>query len=937
MPGYLSNDPFTPSIAQSIRNQRSSSNVGGMDDVGLPQFTRQELYQNQIRNQQGADTRRLVLPSWPPYHAALDHDTHHTHWSPPNTLPPSNYQPAQVISPANVYDESHRLWPGKKSGLRWSKVLPPRLDDSESPEERSAPQLPNDISIPPLPYLPMPRPPMDMPTRHSAPSGSADLVDGPFTPGAPLTPNMDEFDLENTHHPRGKMLERLPSAIYTNPNRAGDSSDDGDSSVPAARLNSIAGTEHSIRSHSSYEITVEPPSNPGSPSAQPHWEEFNSTSPSMGPYQGSTNLTPRSHTWEPPEVFASQPYTDASPVGLLPPKNSIIFEGMPPVSGSSAIDTNTSTSGVLSATTPIFKSPYRPLPQPPLPAPDLKAEPGVEASTPETLTADLSSASTYRAHDSVSAALSRIEPLGASHWRGSGRTPKRLPQESFPMISGSPIFQPIHSRRRIPTASSTPSSTSLSLEPAEPMVVPDQPVLQTPPLSEAKHLNHIRSSPPLRSATSPDFSGSHTPPSYSVPYLFTPLRKSWVIPRADRDTTCAGEGEDPIPALTAQDYVITFVTATLPRQIYLHFLLRLPSLYFSRVDRIFKATNLTMEEIKEMALQATAEESKNIQYDMLQGGHQLVPEPTKLSPAYQSLKSGWEHFIDNLMREWKTLNIVSVLLLSAIMTMFQIQGAAQDLLTRYMAFWSLLCALMSVLYGCLFIIRFGTMRKASKAAEWALEAQRSQTVIWNVWVMLAMPIVWLAWSILTFIACIMSFMWRVQANPPSDFVFSATTTTEFAFRVFICGVLGIGVVYGALIMNTFRRYGAQMDEAWQRRVESYLGHIYNIPQLSDPLPPPRYPHTSRSAAYQGSSRAQYRSSSESDSDSGHTPELTAAIGARDVRFDAPEPIMVPPPAEYQLKHWYGGTELQEITTQAKSPDRFSKQWATPSPNSRSVH
>ncbi len=54
------------------------------------------------------------------------------------------------------------------------------------------------------------------------------------------------------------------------------------------------------------------------------------------------------------------------------------------------------------------------------------------------------------------------------------------------------------------------------------------------------------------------------------------------------------------------------------------------------------------------------------------------------------------------------------------MTMFQIQGAAEDPVTRYLAFWSLICALLSLLYGCLFSVRFATMRKAYKAAEWAL-------------------------------------------------------------------------------------------------------------------------------------------------------------------------------------------------------------------------
>ncbi len=60
------------------------------------------------------------------------------------------------------------------------------------------------------------------------------------------------------------------------------------------------------------------------------------------------------------------------------------------------------------------------------------------------------------------------------------------------------------------------------------------------------------------------------------------------------------------------------------------------------------------------------------------------------------------------------------LLHSAILTVLQISGAADDPITRYLALLSLLCALMSLLFGCMYIIRFGTMRKTYKAAEWAL-------------------------------------------------------------------------------------------------------------------------------------------------------------------------------------------------------------------------
>ena len=103
------------------------------------------------------------------------------------------------------------------------------------------------------------------------------------------------------------------------------------------------------------------------------------------------------------------------------------------------------------------------------------------------------------------------------------------------------------------------------------------------------------------------------------------------------------------------------------------------------------------------------------------------------------------------------------------MTILQIESAAANPLTRFSALLSLVCAFMSLIYGCLYIIRFGTMRKTHKAAEWAnvseysshvhsatssadshdstsQESERTSTsIFWNVWVMLAMPAVWLGW------------------------------------------------------------------------------------------------------------------------------------------------------------------------------------------------
>ncbi|KIJ40024.1 hypothetical protein M422DRAFT_174253, partial [Sphaerobolus stellatus SS14] len=172
-----------------------------------------------------------------------------------------------------------------------------------------------------------------------------------------------------------------------------------------------------------------------------------------------------------------------------------------------------------------------------------------------------------------------------------------------------------------------------------------------------------------------------------------------------------------------------------------------------------------------------------------------------------NLRRNWDSFIDSVLREWKTCNVISVLLLSAILTILQIESAADDPLTRYSALTSLICALMSLLYGGVYIICFSRMKRTHKAAVWAEEAQRSKTSLWwNVWVLLAMPTVWLAWSLISYLICIMAFVWRTgTANEPT----SPPLSSESALvpRIIISSILTVGLIYFGFIISTLRRYG----------------------------------------------------------------------------------------------------------------------------------
>jgi len=117
------------------------------------------------------------------------------------------------------------------------------------------------------------------------------------------------------------------------------------------------------------------------------------------------------------------------------------------------------------------------------------------------------------------------------------------------------------------------------------------------------------------------------------------------------------------------------------------------------------------------------------------GGHQGT---AGVSGAAANGFDSWEAFIDSLLREWKTLNVVSALLTPCVsfcspfqynrvfffkcrtlLAILQIPEAADDPITRSTALLSLICALMSLSYGCIYIVRFGTMRSMYRASRWA--------------------------------------------------------------------------------------------------------------------------------------------------------------------------------------------------------------------------
>ncbi|KAG8992089.1 hypothetical protein FRB94_012015 [Tulasnella sp. JGI-2019a] len=235
----------------------------------------------------------------------------------------------------------------------------------------------------------------------------------------------------------------------------------------------------------------------------------------------------------------------------------------------------------------------------------------------------------------------------------------------------------------------------------------------------------------------------------------------------------------------------TYYASLSARQLYRHLLLRLPNLYHLRVWRIMSEA-LSHPELDD--LMERQQFGTNFRIS-------VVRMPLVMPPDLVAFKNEWEGFINYLLEEWKTVNIVSALLLSAILTMFAINDTVQPV-TRTAALASLVSGLFSIIYGSVHVVRFQTMRSITKARQWA-EESNTTGILWNVWIFLSLPAIALAYAIIFFCIAVMSYVWTAGSD-----VHPQPIREELAWipRMVITLLVVVGIGYFYLVVVTFQSY-----------------------------------------------------------------------------------------------------------------------------------
>lgn len=212
---------------------------------------------------------------------------------------------------------------------------------------------------------------------------------------------------------------------------------------------------------------------------------------------------------------------------------------------------------------------------------------------------------------------------------------------------------------------------------AAPLQTPLQPPVSHPDFSPHPRLEALPQEHPIPHTTPGSVSAVSGSPYVPVNPFRPPTTRPQVRPLDEEAAPAASDAPEALSKADISERVYSFVFRRVPQEIYLHFLLRLPALYWSRVSRIFREAELGTQEIKQSTLATLRKQKDRSRYIVYP--HELTHDPR--SP-FGHLKTSWEGFINSLMREWKTLNLVSVLLLSSVDTILLFPSATHPLLWK---------------------------------------------------------------------------------------------------------------------------------------------------------------------------------------------------------------------------------------------------------------
>ncbi|KAF8891404.1 hypothetical protein BD779DRAFT_1515040 [Infundibulicybe gibba] len=169
----------------------------------------------------------------------------------------------------------------------------------------------------------------------------------------------------------------------------------------------------------------------------------------------------------------------------------------------------------------------------------------------------------------------------------------------------------------------------------------------------------------------------------------------------------------------------------------------------------------------------------------------------------------------SFVEEWKALRDLSGLIIGAVLAVLQIPNVANHPVTRTATFMCLLFTVMGGMYSSMLILHFLDSEidiSSSTKLQDLLEPQNCHS-IWNIWVMLSLPTIWIYWGVFYFLLSVVFLVWGSTApgvhGDTNSMSGALGPRLSLILRLPMMGIALLGFIYLIATILTLRRMSAQ--------------------------------------------------------------------------------------------------------------------------------
>ncbi|TEB29060.1 hypothetical protein FA13DRAFT_686859 [Coprinellus micaceus] len=124
----------------------------------------------------------------------------------------------------------------------------------------------------------------------------------------------------------------------------------------------------------------------------------------------------------------------------------------------------------------------------------------------------------------------------------------------------------------------------------------------------------------------------------------------------------------------------------------------------------------------------------------------------------------WMNFVESRVFEWNILISITLVLIAASPTIFQIPSASSDRLIRTLTFLSISRAVSGLVFGIILSLHFRSPLTKSVAyvRGWFQESRQTSLSLFNFWIVVSLPASSTVWSLILFVSAIFGLVWRTD-------------------------------------------------------------------------------------------------------------------------------------------------------------------------------